>query len=400
MNLINVAKIAIYGIFINYYCYYILQGSFIPYGTILFYALAFMCVILDAYKSNRMSRKTEIMYWIFYGVVSLALVSFAQSSSHVFSGLYKYAQRTALIVFIYYICSKESSIRFAINLLMTTAVSCAISILMTIDNITSRLSLSTGADVSANDVGAILAFGCFAILQVNLEKIRSSTIRNLLKVSGIILCITVIFLTGSRKSIYAVILLWLLLFIMGVNDYWKNISPATFFSLTAVLILASVWISDNLVPYMYETSLYNRLFGVDVDITVASDDGRMELYALALKDFWKKPIIGMGFNNFDFLHGTYSHSTYVEPLANSGLLGLLYLIPYVEIVKKQIRLVRAYRYSSQNKLQQKEILSFLIVFLFIGIGIPYIYKDYACIILAMFLANQTIAFRENRYNGE
>ena len=40
MKLLGVAKAALYGIFLNYYCYYVLQGSFIPYGTVLFFAAA------------------------------------------------------------------------------------------------------------------------------------------------------------------------------------------------------------------------------------------------------------------------------------------------------------------------------------------------------------------------
>ena len=42
MKLLDGAKAALYGIFLNYYCYYVLTGSFIPRGTVLFLALALL----------------------------------------------------------------------------------------------------------------------------------------------------------------------------------------------------------------------------------------------------------------------------------------------------------------------------------------------------------------------
>ena len=43
-------------------------------------------------------------------------------------------------------------------------------------------------------------------------------------------------------------------------------------------------------------------------------------------------------------------------------------------------------------MNKKELLAFYISFLFVGIGIPYMYKDIPCIILAMFIASQKISF--------
>ena len=40
------------------------------------------------------------------------------------------------------------------------------------------------------------------------------------------------------------------------------------------------------------------------------------------------------------------------------------------------------------------MLAFYIAFLFVGIGIPYLYKDIPCIILAMYVSWQKISFDE------
>ena len=80
-------------------------------------------------------------------------------------------------------------------------------------------------------------------------------------------------------------------------------------------------------------------------------------------------------------------------MACSGLLGLLYLAPYIHIFVNQIKLSfnKKFNLTANDRLFQKELLAFYISFLFIGIGIPYIYKDLPCIILAMFIAWQRIS---------
>ena len=71
------------------------------------------------------------------------------------------------------------------------------------------------------------------------------------------------------------------------------------------------------------------------------------------------------FNNYDYVHFNYTHSTYVEPLACSGIFGLLYLIPYGHILINQIKLSFSKEeiYSKTNRVFQKQMLAFYIAFL-------------------------------------
>ena len=48
MKVLSVAKAALYVIFLHYYCYYTLTGSFIPGGTMIFFAIACVTTVLDA----------------------------------------------------------------------------------------------------------------------------------------------------------------------------------------------------------------------------------------------------------------------------------------------------------------------------------------------------------------
>ena len=171
-------------------------------------------------------------------------------------------------------------------------------------------------------------------------------------------------------------------------------STVQFLFITLLIIGAIVFVYYFLLPNVENTDLYQRVFGHKSEKAEASDEARISLYISALNDFRDNILVGIGFNNFKFVHMNYSHSTFVEPLACSGIIGFLYLAPYVMMLVKQIKLIKLNKDNPEERLWQKELLAFYISFLFIGIGIPYLYKDLPCIILAMFVASQKISFEK------
>lgn len=402
MKILNIAKAALYGIFLNYYCYYVINGSFIPGGTMAFFALACLCVIVDVRRQRYIHIGTEIKCWIVYAVLSLltTLLITAESDSISFvSDIVKYVQRTVIIMMVAYICEREKSIRFGLQLMAVTAVACAIGVLLVTDDIQRKLSISSGANLSANDIGAIMAFGCFAVLFAFGRRGRSSLSLAALKTIGVICCVCVIFLAGSRKSITAVLIMVGLLALLCFADYCKHFDARQFFTVLIVGTVAYLFVSENLLPYAEQTNLYTRLFGRGVEAASDSDDLRMDLYRWAFEEFIDHPLWGMGFNQYVKEYGNYTHSTYAEPVACSGLLGLLYLYPYFNLFKNQLHLIYVNRKGSYGRLKQKEIFVYLCMFLFVGVGIPYMYKDAPCIILGTFIASQKISYDELRATG-
>lgn len=394
MGLLSIAKLALYGIFINYYCYYVIKGSFIPHGTVLFFGVALGCVGCSMLKDRLVWVGKEIRCWLLYIVLSLATMWFALDSGQAFDSIIKYGQRLIIIIMIVYICEKEDSIKFALRLMAITAVAGAFSILSVIDDIQQKLSISTEASLSANDIGALMAFGFFTVLFAFGKRERASILTTAFKYASAIAMITVIFLAGSRKSITAIIIGSVLLLLMNGKDYLSNTSLTRILMITILGAVAIAFVYENLAPYAMETNLYTRMFGRGVERTANSDELRIELYVQALQEFIKHPFIGLGFNNFVLAHGNYTHSTYVEPLACSGMIGFLYLLPYVAMFKKQIKLIKLNRANKLEYIKQKELFAFYISFLFVGIGIPYMYKDNPCIILALFIASQHISYKK------
>ncbi len=393
---IDISKLAIYGIFLNYYCYNILTGSLIPMGTYLFFGVAILGIAFE--MGNRPIKfGFEIKCWIGYFFSALITSVVAYSPSQAIDSLFKFIQRLILIILITLICEYEKSIIYAIRLLATTAVTCAFSSLLMMNDFSQKLKMSSGAVVSTNDIGSIMAFGCFAILFVFGIGKKSKVYQTVLKLTYIVAALSVIMIAGSRKSSLAIIITFVLMFVFCWRDYFKKMTGLQF---VGILIIAVVTISVIYIyiwPYFEDTNMYARLFGRRVDDTAASDEIRIELYVTAIKDFFSHFLFGLGFDNYSTYHGgMYTHSTYVEPLACSGVFAFLYLIPYVHILINQIKLSFSKEevYSKTNRVFQKEMLAFYIAFLFVGIGIPYLYKDIPCIVLAMYVSWQKISLDE------
>lgn len=402
MKLLGMAKAALYGIFLNYYCYYVITGSFIPGGTVIFLGIALLFVGMDVLKRRYIYVGTELKCWLAYAILSLlttALVTMGSNNTGFINDIIKFVQRIAIIMMIAYICEREGNIRFGLQLMAVTAAALAVSVISVTGDIQLRLNITSGANLSINDTGAIMAFGCFALLFAWGKKNETSLLLSLLKTTGIVLCVIVIFLTGSRKSILALGIMLVALLVLCFRDYLHRLDSRRFFVMLIIGIAIYFVVVKTLLPFAEQTSLYRRLFGLETNATEESDHLRMHFYKLAFEDFLTHPFFGLGFNQFTKHHGNYTHSTYVEPLACSGLIGLLYLYPYFSIINKQIHLIRVNKRGSAAQLKQKELLAYLVMFLFVGAGIPYMYKDAACIILGTFIASQTIAFRELQING-
>lgn len=402
MKILNVAKAALYGIFLNYYCYYVLEGSFIPYGTVLFFGVACGCVALDVLQQRYVYIGSEIKCWIAYAIVSVittAVITIGGSMDFL-GDIAKYAQRVMIIMMVAYICERENSVRFGLRLMAVTAIAAAISIMSVIGDIQLKLDITTDAELSDNDIGALMAFGCFSIMFAWGRRGKTSLMLSALKAAGFICCVIVIFLAGSRKSIGAVALMLVLLLLLCMRDYAGNTRFQRF--VVVLIIGAAVYfiVTEYLLQYATQTNLYDRLFGDNAAGAADSDEIRKRYYIWSLEHFAEHPLFGIGFNLFKKYHGNYSHSTFAEPLACSGLTGLLYLYPYFSILRKQVYLIRVNRRGSAARLKQKELFIYLCMTLFVAVGIPYMYKDIPCILLGTFVASQAISFRELAETGK
>ena len=123
---------------------------------------------------------------------------------------------------------------------------------------------------------------------------------------------------------------------------------------------------------------------------LTEDDGaraRTDLYDVAFMLFSENPIIGIGYNNFGNVAGIgyFSHSTYAETLACTGIIGcLLWFGPYFACAKKLFLL---HRY---NKEGCNRWIALYILIIFMGLfGIIY-YVFQSMVVFTMLFAQMDI----------
>ena len=130
------------------------------------------------------------------------------------------------------------------------------------------------------------------------------------------------------------------------------------------------------------------------------DETRIGMYQEAYQFFKSSPLFGIGFNNYRLLsvYHTYSHSTYAEVLACTGLLGaVLYLSAFLIMAGKTIKIIAVGRTDSTIRLQARNIFGLLTVTLLLGAGVIHFYDMTSSIILAAIIAfNQVNSPTERR----
>lgn len=154
---------------------------------------------------------------------------------------------------------------------------------------------------------------------------------------NILISVYTIFLTVSKKGIFAGLLL-LSIFILLNMKKPKNFLKLTFFIGIGVAILLNFVNMDDF--FTFYDRIIRRFTSMQVGLSSGNNVGtstgeRMYFIELGLKYFTEKPLFGHGINNFHMIARTYSHNNYVELLFGVGLIGtLIFYFIYLQLLKK------------------------------------------------------------------
>ena len=110
----------------------------------------------------------------------------------------------------------------------------------------------------------------------------------------------------------------------------------------------------NDIPSFYKESLNLIFFGT-------AESGREDIRSVALKMFYEKPIIGNGFNSFQFFGGYgEAHSIFYNTLAENGIVGIIILISAFSLVLKNLFTWAIHEKSGFAKLYLVSYILFII----------------------------------------
>lgn len=153
--------------------------------------------------------------------------------------------------------------------------------------------------------------------------------------------LVIIYYSGSKKGLIGLALL--VLFVTRL--LYQRQEKTTFRKGLIVLVSAALIILAGY--FIYTSPFFFRMEQLFSGVSNASDVNRWDLAREALQVWltnWRTFLVGVGFDNFWNYStlGTYAHSTPLELLASTGLVGLsLFLGFLVLIVRKFLRLFRS-----------------------------------------------------------
>ncbi|SHK85790.1 O-Antigen ligase [Fibrobacter sp. UWT2] len=199
-----------------------------------------------------------------------------------------------------------------------------------------------------------------------------------------------IFLLTTKKVKPLMIVIYVILFALFVYVILNTASRKAFIG---VLIIVSMWAIFGLIPFLrkmnfiYRSLVIALLFFVPIFVVnrfgdaflsafelmnarmemLSSNTERSDLIKDAFLVFENHPLFGVGLNNYKIFsfNGKYSHNTYVEILACTGIIGAFwaYCIWGLQIWK----IIKMFK-NRANKLLLVNVLSLFIVLAFICVG--------------------------------
>lgn len=248
-----------------------------------------------------------------------------------------------------------------------------------------RLSIAEG--YNPNEMGYLIVFGVISMLYF-LPYMKSILLKGLV-IAGIIGAFYIVLSSGSRQNFLVLILvlvLWLLFNLYQLRS--KNISMKTVGTISVILLVLIVLagsIADAVMKAFHESILYERMISESVQ---SSDEVRKYFYYLAMGYFKQSPLLGIGYDQFRVknIYGMYSHSTYVELLSCTGILGcILWFNPYLMVLKRFLRLKRRKGGRGRDPIQEYQlniVFIYYITLILLGLTTVHIYKINMLLVLA------------------
>lgn len=315
----------------------------------------------------------EIWYALAFLVISSLLgFAVAPSKDMLIDSVMLVLQGTVLMIILSYEIRRTGSIDWIANIIIFVAVLQAISLVIhpvAYANTLGRYSIAD--DVNPNGLAISLAYGAFFALY-KLKK--ANLFSRYIWLSSIGLLIYCIIQTGSRKGFFAIVFMVVLWMAFCYKESQKDMTffkkCLDFLMVIAILTFGLIFTMNN----MAESTLLMRLETLFSEGNIT----RENMYIWAWETFKSYPLTGIGFGNYRYYYGMYSHATYAEIIACTGLLGtILYAGIWIPLGLSLTRLLKKLRHNNVLRLWSYDIkiLSVLyIIMLFYGICIIHFYQ--------------------------
>jgi O-antigen ligase len=324
----------------------------------------------------------ELAMWILFAVTSLVFGYFvAENIGFLVSEVYNLFEYLMLIYAIIYIADKDGNLDFFIKTFIIFALICALTAVFAgVEYEPGRISM--GLTDNPNGLGVNMAIGiCCILYKVEFKKFLYSVAA----LGSILLFTYVIVLTGSRKSFLGIVIIVAYWLVFVAFKDTEGLSFAQKLKGFVLIGAAGAAAYSTLYVFFSSSVLLERL----ITLFQSGSDTRTDMYDAAFRLFRESPLVGVGFNNFRAVAGfdTYSHSTYAEAIACTGIIGsFLYFLPYVTMLFHYVKMAFSRNAGHSLIKQERVMLGLFGLMVFLGIGIIHFYELTSSIAFGMIFA--------------
>lgn len=321
--------------FLNIYSFTAWFGKSIPRGTPFFTLCGVFFALLIMATNGRLTyyvfheMKAFSIYAIYILLSGLILIPI---NGYSISLVYPFFEELVIFALAGVIIYQDGSYNFVLFTGLAVALLDSIYALMHMGtDLSYRVEISS--NVSANILGVICAFGVIATFFIKNKYMNKYIIAVM---NGILIAAAVI--AGSRQSLLIVAVVYIgICFIHFKNTRvfsMRYISVSTLLFVVFFVVAIVYLLNNGLYDKFISTNLFSRLSGTNSS-TEISDNVRILLYINGFNTFMDSPFIGVGFNSPLY---SYSHSTFIEVLAGTGIIGfIIFFSPFIGKTIKHIK---------------------------------------------------------------
>lgn len=368
----------------------------IPNMLLILGFLTVLFLLISMFRKStpiRYGFTVETVLWIAFAASSFLIgYVIAADQHHLIASIITLVENLILIIVICYISKYDGNIEYIIKIFIILALLCAITTIFWGEGYQGSSRISLTAATNPNGLGVLLVTGIFCLLyKLDINKKTSIVFVS----AGTLVFLYTIILTGSRKSFLAASLLLIYWFLFCFGGALKNITFSRRSGAIILVLIAVICFIHFITPVFEESVMLQRLTG----LFEQGDATRTGMYSEAYEFFLSSPLFGIGYKNYELLstYYTYSHSTYAEALACTGLLGIfLYFSAYVTMAVKTIRVIVDKHLNHDIRIQARMILGIFIVMFFLGTGVIHFYEINSSIVFAMIISFNKLHYKSKR----
>lgn len=246
---------------------------------------------------------------------------------------------------------------------------------------------SIGKTCNVNQLGMYFSLGTWCMLLL-------MSVKPKLRIPGGAYMLIMLYannMTQSRKNLIAMVTcvgLWFML--IWYKDHKQQslyiMFLLPFLIIGGYIVYLKLYQGTNIQLRMQD--LFNRL--------KTGDTSRIKMYKNAMAMFFEHPIFGFGIGGYGERYGGYTHATYAELPACTGLMGcVLYLVMYIKSIIRVFRLIRISNGNESLKVANMLLRMSLIlwaIIVFMSASVVYFYELFCFITFGILFA--TIRYAE------